>query len=132
MKSMIRVLVVAAMTVGIGSAAWLANTLAQEAAPGAAAPGAAAPRVGDDEAGRLPPGYAVVVTKSQRAKIYAIQDSYQKQLDDLKKQISEIESKRDKEIDGVLDDEQKKIIEYVYKLRERERKTEPAGASGDN
>ncbi|MDA1052054.1 MAG: hypothetical protein O3C40_16430 [Planctomycetota bacterium] len=127
MKSMIRVLVVAVLTVGIGSAAWLANTIAQEAAPDAAAPG-----VGDDEAGRLPPGYTVVVTKSQRAKIYAIQDSYQKQLDDLKKQISAIEGKRDKEIEGLLDDEQKKIIEYVLKLRERERKAEPTGATGNN
>jgi len=127
MKAMIRVLVVAVLTVGIGSVAWLTNTIAQEAAPAATAP-----RVGDDEAGRLPPGYAVVVTKSQRAKIYTIQDSYQKQIDDLKKQLATIESKRDQEIEGVLDEEQKKIIEYVYKLRERERKAETAGATGNN
>jgi peptidoglycan hydrolase CwlO-like protein len=122
-----RVLVVALLMIGIGSAAWLANTIAQEATPAATVP-----RVGDDEAGRLPPGYSIVVTKSQRAKIYTIQDSYQKQLDDLKKQIATIESKRDQEIAGVLDDEQKKIIEYVYKLRERERKAEPVAESASN
>ncbi|MDA1055488.1 MAG: hypothetical protein O3C40_34240 [Planctomycetota bacterium] len=127
MKKMVRFLLVAVLAVGVGSAAWLANTIAQEAAPAATAP-----RVGDDEAGRLPPGYTVVVTKSQRAKIYAIQDSYQTQLDDLKKQIAQIESKRDQEIASVIDEEQKKIIEYVLKLRERERKQESGGTSGGN
>lgn len=88
--------------------------------------------MGDDEAGRLPPGYTVVVTKSQRSKIYAIQDTYQKQLDDLKKQIAQIESKRDQEIESILDEEQKKIIAYVLKLRERERQPEPDTAQAGN
>ena len=131
MKTMIRGLVVVVLAAGIGSASWLASALAQEPAAGAT-PAAAVPRVGDDEAGRLPPGYTAVVTKSQRTKIYAIQDSYQKQLDDLKKQIAQIEGKRDQEIASVLDDEQKKIIEYVIKLRERERTQESAEAKAGN
>lgn len=127
MKTITRVLVVSVLTAGVGSAAWMANAIAQEAAPGAAAP-----RVGDDEAGRLPPGYTVVVTKEQRARIYAIQDSYQQQLDDLKKQIAAIESKRDQEIAGLLDSEQKTILAYVLKVRERDRKKESTDASGGN
>ena len=113
-----------AVAVGMGSAIWLASAIGQEAAPAA--------RVGDDEAGRLPPGYTVVVTKSQRAKIYSIQDGYQKQLDELKKQIAQIEAKRDQEIESLLDDEQKKIISYVLKLRERERNQESNATSGGN
>ncbi len=124
MRKMIQFLVVVVLTAGVGSATWLASTIAQEAAPEAAAP-----RVGDDEAGRLPPGYTIVVSKAQRTKIYAIQDSYQKQIDDLKKQIEQIEGKRDAEIASVLDDEQKKIVDAVLKLRERERKAESATAT---
>lgn len=124
MRKVIRSAVVVAITVGMGSAIWYASAIAQEAAPVAG--------VGDDEAGRLPPGYTVVVTKSQRSKIYAIQDSYQKQLDDLKKQISQIESKRDQEIESLLDDEQKKIISYVLKLRERERGQAPNATNSGN
>jgi TolA-binding protein len=116
MNKMVQVLVVAVLTVSFGSAMWLASTIAQEAAPAAARP-----NVGDDEAGRLPPGYTVVVTRDQRAKIYTIQDTYQKQIDALKKQIAEIEGQRDNEIESLMDDEQKKIIAYVLKLRERER-----------
>ncbi|MCA9119939.1 MAG: hypothetical protein H6822_00755 [Planctomycetaceae bacterium] len=124
MKKLMRSVVVVGFAVGIVSAIWFTTAMAQDAAPVA--------RVGDDEAGRLPPGYTVVVTKSQRSKIYAIQDTYQKQLDDLKKQIAQIESKRDQEIESILDEEQKKIIAYVLKLRERERQPEPDTAQAGN
>lgn len=123
MRKVFRGAVVVALLVSTGSAIWLASAVAQEApAPNAEA------RLGDDEAGRLPPGYTVVVTKVQRAKIYEIQDSYQQQLDNLQKQIAEIESKRDAEIAALLNAEQKQILGYVLKLRESERKQE----SGSN
>ncbi|MBI2478560.1 MAG: hypothetical protein HYV60_07955 [Planctomycetia bacterium] len=123
MKAVFRSLVVAVALVGIGSAAWLADTIAQETE---------APRVGDDEAGRLPPGYTIVVTKEQRNKIYEIQGKYESQLEGLRKQIAEIESTRDKEIDGLLDAEQKTILAYVLKVRERDRKKEaPVGTAGN-
>lgn len=126
MKTKLRISVVAALIVSAASISWLAATRAQDAPNNAPA----ATRVGDDEAGRLPPGYTVVVTKAQRSRIYAIQDSYQKQLEDLKKQIEQIEGKRDAEIASLLNQEQKTIISYVLKLRESERKQEPASASG--
>ena len=127
MKTITRVLFVAVLTAGIGSAAWMAKAIAQEAASDAAAP-----QVGDDEAGRLPPGYTVVVTREQRTRIYEIQLKYESQLEDLKKQVAAIESQRDQEIAGLLDAEQKTILAYVLKVRERDRKKESPEASGGN
>ncbi|MBC8351313.1 MAG: hypothetical protein H8E66_04970 [Planctomycetes bacterium] len=121
MKTVFRNLVVAVTIVGAGSAVWLAGTIAQEAVP---------QRVGDDEAGRLPPGYTVVVTKAQRVKIYEIQEKHESQLRELKKQIAEIEGKRDNEIEGLLDAEQKTILSYVLKVRERDRKKDSPNAVG--
>jgi TolA-binding protein len=123
MKDVFRSLVVAVAIVGTGSAAWMANAIAQEPAP---------QRVGDDEAGRLPPGFTVVVTKEQRSKIYEIQEKFESQLADLRKQIATIESSRDQEIEGLLDSEQKTILSYVLKVRERDRKKETPIASGGN
>jgi len=85
-------------------------------------------QVGDDEAGRLPVGYSAIVKKSQRKQIYAIQDKYQTQIDDLKKQIDAIEEQRDAEIVNVLSEEQKKILAFILKLRAEE-KAEDAKAA---
>ncbi len=115
------------LAVSLVSATWLASTRAQEA------PADATPRrVGDDEAGRLPPGYTVVVTKAQRATIYSIQDSYQSQLAALKKQIAEIEGKRNKEIESLLDTKQKTILSYVLELRDRDRNPSSVETAGGN
>lgn len=100
---------------GLGLALMLVPSIAQEADP------AAEKRVGDDDAGTLPPGYSVVVKQSQRKQIYAIQSQYAKQIDEIKKQIAALEAKRDAEIRNVLNDEQKRILAYVLKLREDER-----------
>ena len=127
MNRVFRSVVVAGAMVGMGSAMWLASVIAQEASPDAAVT-----RVGDDEAGRLPPGYTVVVTKEQRTKIYEIQGKYEAQLADLKKQLAEMEGKRDKEIEGLLDVEQKSILGYVLKVRERDRKKEAPAANASN
>ena len=127
MKTITQFLVVAVLTAGVGSTIWVANAFAQEAEPAAAAP-----RVGDDEAGRLPPGYTVVGTREQRSKIYDIQSKYESQLEDLRKQIAALENKRDQEIEGLLDAEQKTILAYVLKVRARDRKQEPTEASGGN
>lgn len=123
MKAVFRSLVVAVAIVGTGSAAWMANAIAQEAIP---------ERVGDDESGRLPPGYTIVVTKEQRSKIYEIQSKYESQLADLRKQIATIESGRDQEIESLLDAEQKTILSYVLKVRERDRMKQAPIESGGN
>lgn len=124
MKAVFRSLVVAVAIVGTGSAAWMANAIAQEEV--------VSERVGDDEAGRLPPGYTIVVTKEQRSRIYEIQSKYESQLADLRKQIATIESGRDQEIEGLLDAEQKTILSYVLKVRERDRMKQAPIESGGN
>jgi len=65
--------------------------------------------------GRLPNYFAAVVSQSQREQVYAIQARYAKQIDDLQRQIDELETARDKEVDGVLTAEQ---LEKVNAKRE--------------
>jgi TolA-binding protein len=117
MKRRREVLVFCAVA-GIALASLLATSFAQDAETS----------VGDDESGRLPAGYSVVVKKSQRKAIYAIQDTYQKQIDVLNQQIAALEKKRDAEIDAVLSDEQRTILAMILKLRSEE-KAEEAAAS---
>jgi TolA-binding protein len=111
-----RVVLVLSVVVGLGLAIVVANSVAQEAASQS--------RVGDDESGRLPPGYAAVVKKSQRKEIYSIQDKYQKQIADLEKQIEQVEKQRDAEIGDVLSEKQKEVLAFILKLREDEKAEE--------
>lgn len=61
--------------------------------------------------GRLPNFYADVVTGDQREKIYAIQQKYAAQLEELAEQIKMLADDRDEEIESVLTPEQKdKVI----------------------
>jgi hypothetical protein len=87
--------------------------------------------VGDDDGGRLPVGYSAIVKKSQRKAIYAIQETYQKQVEVLNRQIREIEQKRDAEIAEVLTDEQKTVLALILKLRAEE-KAEEANAAASS
>ena len=124
------------MVATIGLAALLADSFAQEAAPSESAPSDPAAKRVDDDSGRLPPGYSAIVKKSQRTEIYAIQDRYQKQIEDVHKQIALLEQKRDEEIANILTDEQVTILAFILKLREDEKKEESkavttAEASGD-
>jgi TolA-binding protein len=127
MRTFFRVLMVVALVAGVGSVTWVASSIGQESETPTTL------QVGDDEAGRLPPGYTIVVTDAQRSRIYAIQDSYSAQIADLQKQITQIEGKRDLEIAALLDDEQKTVVSYVLKLRERQRSQRAkTAASGGN
>ena len=66
--------------------------------------------------GRLPSYFARVVTEKQREEIYGIQTAYAEQLDKLREQIVQLESKRDKEVDQVLSAEQ---LAQVKELRDQ-------------
>ena len=98
----------------MGIASLLTTSFAQDAPTG----------VGDDDAGRLPVGYSAIVKKSQRRTIYAIQDTYQKQIEVLNQQILVLEQKRDAEIVNVLSEEQKTVLALILKLREEEKAEE--------
>ncbi len=62
--------------------------------------------------GRVPNNFGKLdLTTAQREKIYAIQDDYDKKLDDLREQIKTLVAKRDADIDAVLTAEQKTKLE---------------------
>lgn len=111
--------VVALFAVGaIGFAGLLATSIAQDAEATA-----------DEDAGRLPAGYAAIVKKSQRKDIYAIQDKYEKQIADLNKQIQAVQQKRDAEIADVLTADQKQVLALIRKIKEDEKAEEAKKAS---
>ena len=83
-----RIVLVFGLVAALGWVALLATAVAQDRP--ADDPAAA---VGDDDAGRLPPGYSAIVKKSQRKTIYAIQETYQKQILVLEQQILALEQK---------------------------------------
>lgn len=62
--------------------------------------------------GRVPPHYGKLnLTKEQKDKIYQIQGNYKSQIDSLKKQLAELNSKRKAECKTVLTPEQKSKLE---------------------
>ena len=63
--------------------------------------------------GRLPANYSKIVDATQRQKIYAIQSNYVAQLEGLKKQVLDLEAKRDAEIRGVLTEKQQKQLDEL-------------------
>jgi hypothetical protein len=60
---------------------------------------------------RLPNFYGDLVDGTQKQKIYDIQDKYTPQIDALAEQIKALQQKRDSEIEGVLNAEQKVKLE---------------------
>lgn len=81
--------------------------------------------------GRLPNYFAAVVSGQQREQVYAIQARYNKQIEDLQRQMDELKEVRDREVDGVLTAEQ---LEKVNAKREeakakREARAKAAAAS---
>lgn len=72
--------------------------------------------------GRLPNFYADVVTGDQREKIYAIQQKYAEQLDELTEQIKALANDRDEEIQAVLTPEQKDKVAKAIAAAKAKRK----------
>ena len=106
--------VVALFVVGmIGLACLLTTSVAQDVAAAV-----------EDDGGRLPAGYAAIIKKSQRKQIYLIQDKYEDQIAELKKQIQAIEEERDAEIASVLTADQKQVLTLIRKIKEDEKSEE--------
>jgi hypothetical protein len=72
--------------------------------------------------GRLPAHYGDIVTEAQRLQIYAVQEKYATQIDALKAQLEVLETKRDKEIDAVLNADQKEKLKKAQKASAERRK----------
>jgi Spy/CpxP family protein refolding chaperone len=65
--------------------------------------------------GRLPNGFTKLkITDPQRQKIYSIQANFKSQIDDLQKQLADLQVKRDTEIMNVLTDDQKKLYVDLF------------------
>jgi hypothetical protein len=73
---------------------------------------------------RLPPYYAGIVTEAQRAQIYAVQDKFAKQIDELTERLNAMEKERDLAIEAVLDAAQKQQLKKAKEGgAERRKKT---------
>ena len=73
--------------------------------------------------GPLPPHFGKLgMSDAQKEKVYAIQDSYEDQIDKLRKQIEQIESKRDSEIATLLTPGQKLRLQELREKPRRRRK----------
>jgi Spy/CpxP family protein refolding chaperone len=87
-----------------------ASIIAQDASPAEADD----PANSDDATHRrLPPYYNDLVTPGQRARIYKIQDDYESQIEELKKQLREVVAQRDAEVEAVLEPEQRELLTQV-------------------
>ncbi len=70
---------------------------------------------------RLPFGYGKLgVNAKQRANIYTIQKRYHPQLEDLRKQLEELEAKRDKEIEDILTADQKAKLKKYHESKKKD------------
>lgn len=71
---------------------------------------------------RLPNHYGKLnLTESQRTKIYKIQTDYKSQIDSLKKQLAELNEKRNAECEMVLNTSQKSILDEILAQIEKKR-----------
>jgi Spy/CpxP family protein refolding chaperone len=78
---------------------------------------------------RLPAYFSAVVNRTQREEIYKIQLAYLRQIEKLEQQISELEMKRDQEVDSVLEPEQLAAVKKrreATETRRRARRQPPA------
>jgi Spy/CpxP family protein refolding chaperone len=74
---------------------------------------------------RLPANYGKLgLTDAQKDKVYAIQDKYEKQVDELEAQLKAIKAKRESEVEAVLSAEQKKILKDLNE-EAKESKSKP-------
>lgn len=109
--------------------------LAQETAKPTTAKAAAADKSdkkGDPAArkGRLPANFGKLgLNDTQKDKIYAIQASYTDQLDALEAQVAAIKGKRDQEVDGVLTEDQRKILKNLTEAAKEKSKKDETTAS---
>ncbi len=111
----------------------LAVFLAAALFSGADAQQPAAPEASDastkEVKGRLPRFYDVVVTSQQRKLIYEIQEKYEVQIRKLLQQIEALKKQRDREIEAVLDEEQREIVARLRALAQRQKQKQKREAA---
>ena len=91
-------------------------------------------KAGGKNGRRLPPYYAKVVDQTQRKKIYAIQETYDPQINKLEEEVRMLKEKRDSEIRAVLSAEQLKQVDEMAAEAKAARKKSvsiPNAATGE-
>lgn len=104
------------LSMGLVIAASSFSSLAQDAAKKAPEKSAGTPVVKKkgDPSRRVPDHFGQIgLTQEQRESIYKVRKSHQEQIDTLKKQITEAESKSLNECEAVLTETQKKLLENL-------------------
>ena len=85
--------------------------------------------------GRVPAYYAQIgLSKDQRTKVLEVQASYAAKIDALRKQIADLESKRDVDVRATLTDDQRKTLDELSeagKKKAAETRTKGKPADGD-
>jgi hypothetical protein len=84
----------------------------------------------DKSKGRLPTYYADIVTEAQRQKIYDVQAKYAAKLAALKEEIETLETKRDNEVEAILDAQQKAKLKKAQGDAAAKRKKTAADKKG--
>jgi len=88
--------------------------------------------IGKKFTGRLPSGYREVVSNSQREEIYKIQKEYFEVLEMLKLRIEQLESERNRKIDGLLTEEQRTKLKSGVRTSARPVRNTPARNTRNN
>ena len=115
-----------AMSIGIASLIPTSSVLAQNESPSKKAE-----RGGAE--GRVPAYYAQIgLSKEQRTKVLEVQASYAAKIDALRKQIADMETKREADVRATLtDDQKKKLDELVDAAKKKAVETRTKGKSED-
>jgi hypothetical protein len=79
--------------------------------------------------GPLPTFYRDVIDGIQKDKMYKIHESYEPQIDELKKQVKALEDKRDAELEALLRPDQKERVKELMAQAAKERKAKKAEAT---
>jgi hypothetical protein len=79
--------------------------------------------------GPLPTFYRDVIDGIQRDKMYKIHESYEPQINELKKQVKALEDKRDAELEALLRPDQKERVKELMAEAAKERKAKKAEAT---
>jgi hypothetical protein len=84
--------------------------------------------------GRLPAHYGDIVSEAQRVQIYAVQEKYARQIDELKDKLTLLEAQRDREIENVLSAEQKarlkKVVDQAAALKKKKAAAQKSAEQG--
>jgi len=83
--------------------------------------------------GRLPANFGKLgLNDTQKDKIYAIQGSYSDQLDALEAQVAAVKAKRDHEVEGVLTEDQRKVLKNLTDAAKDKAKKDDVAKDGDD